>query len=206
MGANSKVFERLKFDAYDCNFIEWIIPENGESLDHYAHRMAKDIDDSSPVILIGMSFGGILVQEIAKYTNVDKVVLISTVKLRKELPFLYRLSSALNLHKLIPEVFFHNTKLMAKTLFGKNTPTVVETLERYFTMRDIRYSRWAIDKVVNWKQKEYHKKLLHLHGTKDTVFPAKYLSEASFIDGGTHLMIFSKAREVNKKILEFLEK
>jgi len=206
MGANSKVFERLKFDGYELNFIEWLIPEKDESIEEYAHRMAKNIDISEPVILIGMSFGGIMIQEIAKFINAQKLVLVSTVKLRKELPIIYRISSTLSLHKLIPSVFFHNTKLMAKTLFGRNTPSIVKTIERYFTIRDIRYSRWAIDKVVNWKQTEYHKNLLHLHGTNDSVFPTKYIDNATFIENGTHLMIFNKAGKVNKYILEFLEK
>lgn len=204
MGANSKVFERLQLDEYNLHFIEWIIPQKDESIENYARRMSKDIDISSPVILIGMSFGGIIVQEISNYIETEKIVLISTVKNRKELPTLYKISSAMGLHKLIPSVFFHNTKLMAKTLFGKNTDSIIKTLERYFTMRDIRYSRWAMDKVVNWKQVESHKNLLHLHGTKDSVFPSKFIKNVTFIKGGTHLMIFTRAKEVNQHILKFL--
>jgi len=205
MGANSKVFERLKFDGYNLNFIEWIIPEPNESIIDYAKRMAKDIDTSEPVILVGLSFGGIMVQEISKFIETEKIILISTVKSRKELPLLYKISSALSLHKLIPSVFFHNSKLMAKTLFGKNTEAIISTLERYFTIKDIRYSRWAIDKVVNWKQTKYHKNILHLHGTKDSVFPAKYISNATFIENGTHLMVFNKANQLNKHISTFLD-
>ena len=103
-------------------------------------------------------------------------------------------------------MFFHNTKLMARTLFGKSSVTIVKTIERYFTMRDIRYSRWAMDKVVNWNQTEFHKNLLHLHGTKDSVFPSKYISDAIFIEEGTHLMIFNKPGEMNNHILTFLDK
>ncbi len=205
MGANSKVFDRLLFDSYKLHFIEWIIPEKNESIQNYAKRMAKDIDVSKPVILVGMSFGGIMVQEISKFINTEKIILISTVKTRSELPLLYKVSSALGLHKLIPSIFFHNTNLIAKTLFGRSTPSIIKTLEEYFTMRDIRYSRWAIDKVVNWKQTKFHKNILHLHGTKDYVFPAKYIRNATFIERGTHLMIFTNADELNKHISNFLE-
>ena len=205
MGANSKVFERLKFDDYNLNYIEWIIPYKNESLVEYSKRMAVDIDRSKPVILIGLSFGGIIVQEISKFIDVEKIIIISTVKTRNELPTHYKISSVLSLHKLIPSMFFHNTKLMAKTLFGKNNDKIVIAIERYFTMRDIRYSRWAIDKVVNWKQTEYPKNLLHLHGTKDSVFPARFISNATFIEGGTHLMIFNKANKLSEHISTFLE-
>ena len=205
MGANSKVFDRLRFDSYKLHFIEWIIPKKNERIQNYAKRMAKDIDASKPVILVGMSFGGIMVQEISKFINAEKIILISTVKTKYELPTLYKISSALNLHKLIPSIFFHNTKLIAKTLFGRSTHSIIKTLEEYFTMRDIRYSRWAIDKVVNWKQTKFHKNILHLHGTKDYVFPAKYIHNATFVKGCTHLMIFTNANELNKHISNFLE-
>jgi len=205
MGANKKVFERIKLDDYKLNFIEWLIPLKGEKIESYAKRMSVNIDTSKPVILIGMSFGGIIVQEISRLITVEKTVIISTVKNKNELPILYKLSSTLSLHKLIPSVFFHNTKILSKLLFGKNGKSLIKTMERYFTMRDIRYSRWGIDVVVNWKYDEYPKNLLHIHGTKDSVFPAKHIRNATFIVGGTHLMIFNKANEVNKHILNFID-
>ena len=187
------------------NFIEWIIPLKNETIEDYAKRMSKDIDITKPVILIGMSFGGIMVQEISKLIDVEKIIIISSVKSRNELPKLYKVSSALSLHKLIPSVFFHNDKLLAKILFGKNSASILKSMNRYFTVKDLRYSRWAMDKVVNWKQKKYAKNLLHLHGTKDSVFPSKFITNATFIKGGTHLMIFTRAGELNKHILNFLE-
>jgi pimeloyl-ACP methyl ester carboxylesterase len=204
MGANKKVFERINLDGYELNYIEWLIPEKQENIESYAKRMSINIDISKPVILIGMSFGGIMVQEISKFIDVEKIVIISSVKNSDELPKLYKLSSALGLHKLIPSIFFHNTKILGKLLFGKNSKSLIRTMERYFTMRDIRYSRWSMDIVVNWKHNSFQKNLLHIHGTKDSVFPAKNIRDATFIIGGTHLMIFNKANEVNKHILNFL--
>jgi esterase/lipase len=48
-------------------------------LDDYAKRIAKKIKRENPV-LIGVSFGGILVQEMAKHINTRKVIIISSVK------------------------------------------------------------------------------------------------------------------------------
>lgn len=204
MGANKKVFERLNLDEYNLIFIDWLIPNKNEDIDNYAKRLAKNIDISKPVILIGMSLGGIMVQEISKLIDVDKIVIISSIKNREELPILYKLSSTLSLHKLIPSIFFHNTKFLSKVLFGKNSKSIIKTMERYFTMRDIRYSRWAMDIVVNWTGSTFSDNLLHIHGTKDTVFPSKYINNATFVENGTHLMIFNKANIVNNHILNFL--
>ena len=44
-------------------------PEKGESLASYAKRMSQRVEHKNPVLL-GVSFGGILVQEMAKYLRV----------------------------------------------------------------------------------------------------------------------------------------
>lgn len=206
MGANEKVFERLNLDGYNLNFIDWIIPHKNEAIEDYAKRMSKNIDTRGEVILIGLSFGGIMVQEIAKLIETNKIVIISSIKNRNELPALYKISSTLKLHKLIPSFFFHNTKILSKLLFGKNSESLIRIMERFFTMRDIRYSKWAMDIVVNWKESSLTTDLLHIHGTKDTVFPAKHINNAIFVEDGTHLMIFNKATTVSKHILNFLKK
>ena len=204
LGANNKVFERLTLENFKLNFIDWIIPENKESLEHYAQRMAKDIDVTKPVILIGMSFGGIMVQEISKLIKVDKIIIISSVKHDKELPFLYKISAKLSLHKLIPSFFFNRTNLLSFVLFGKSTKKIHKIIDKYFTIKNIEYSRWAINAVVNWKNSSYPNNLLHIHGTKDSVFPIKNIVNASEVDGGTHLAIFTHAEFVNKLSIDFL--
>ena len=67
MGANPRIFEFLSLDKYfDVYHLSWIPPEKDESLDHYAQRMGQRIKHKNP-ILIGVSFGGVLVQEIAQH-------------------------------------------------------------------------------------------------------------------------------------------
>ena len=61
------------------------MPEEDESLAHYASRLASTITAPNP-ILLGVSFGGIIMQEVAKQINYKKVVIISSVKTQYELP------------------------------------------------------------------------------------------------------------------------
>ena len=55
-----------------------------ETLKSYAKRMSILINDVNPVIR-GVSFGGILVQEISKHIKVKKLIIISSVKSKVEL-------------------------------------------------------------------------------------------------------------------------
>jgi hypothetical protein len=53
--------------SFEMHVIEWLIPESAhESLEHYAQRMSKYVEFPNAV-LIGVSFGGVMVQEMKKY-------------------------------------------------------------------------------------------------------------------------------------------
>ena len=59
-------------------------------------------NNNAQPVLIGLSFGGMISVEIAKQMPIEKIVLVSSVCCRKELPFFMKVVSALNLNRLIP--------------------------------------------------------------------------------------------------------
>ena len=76
LGASSKIFERISLpkDTFELHFLEWKIPTSlDETIEEYALRISDDITHKNPVLL-GVSFGGILVQEIAKIISVQKII------------------------------------------------------------------------------------------------------------------------------------
>ena len=82
MAASPKIFEYLKFPKnFQIHLLSWIPPIKEEPLSHYAKRMCKSVVHKNS-ILLGVSFGGILVQEMAKYVSVKKIVIISSIKLK----------------------------------------------------------------------------------------------------------------------------
>lgn len=204
LGANGNAFERLNLSEYECISIDWLLPEAGETLVDYSKRMAQKIDKNQEVNIVGLSFGGIIAQEIAAQLEVKKIVLLSSVKSRSELPILYRLSSYFALHRLIPNFLFNNSKLLSVFLLGKYRRDAYLLIEKFMTMRNIYYSKWAIDKIVNWKEPKIETPLLHLHGNRDGVFPIRYIKNAVVIEGGTHLMVYTKAATLSKKIKDFI--
>ena len=80
LSASPLIFERIRLpeDQFETIRLEWEIPHDGESLSQYAKRMAAKVTHENPV-LIGVSFGGILVQEMAQFLKPLKVIIISSV-------------------------------------------------------------------------------------------------------------------------------
>ena len=86
MSANSLIFERIEFPSnFSLHYLEWIDPRKDESLEEYAKRFSKLIIHKNPVF-IGVSFGGVLVQEISKIIKHKKLIIISSIKCNDELP------------------------------------------------------------------------------------------------------------------------
>ncbi len=83
LAANSEIFEYIKLpeDKFESHMLEWIIPGSEESLADYAQRMIRYIKHED-IVLIGVSFGGVVVQEMSKYIKVRRLIIISSVKCR----------------------------------------------------------------------------------------------------------------------------
>lgn len=206
LGANQKAFDYLKINPdFERVYIPWLLPENDESLEHYAKRMADKIDTNEDFILMGLSFGGIIVQEMNRFLNPKLNILISTVKDRSELPQFMKFSASINAHKLIPPSFISSEKGFSYAMFRKLYSSKMPDMNEFFEFRDPYYLRWSIDKIVKWKNHVDMGEFIHFHGDKDIVFPFSKLHDVERIPGGTHLMVMQKARKLSELINKKLE-
>ncbi len=201
MAAAPTIFEYISLppDTFEVIWLEWKMPEPGETLSHYAERMCEEIKHERPV-LIGVSFGGILVQEMAKLMRIRKLIIISSVKCREELPYRMRLASKTYLHKLLPTQLVSNVETLTKYAFGEPVVKRLELYERYLAVRDKDYLDWSINQVVNWEQQEPLPGVIHIHGDRDPVFPAYRIKECIWVKGGTHIMIINRFRWFNEHL------
>ena len=80
LAANISIFENIKLseEFYSVHFLEWMIPDAQETLQDYAKRLCEKIKHDN-ITLIGVSFGGVVVQEMAKHINVKRLIIISSV-------------------------------------------------------------------------------------------------------------------------------
>lgn len=202
MAASSNIFERIQLPSaiFEVHFLEWTIPVFGESLKSYAERMAKNIKHDKAV-LIGVSFGGILVQEMKQFLNPMKVIIISSVKSNTELPRRMKIAKITKAYKLIPTQLFENIELLAKYTFGSSIIKQRLTLyEKYLSVRDKKYLDWAIEEIINWERIEIDKDIIHIQGDADEVFPPKNIKNYISVKGGTHIMILNKYRWLNENL------
>ncbi len=201
MAASSSIFERIKLpeEEFEMHFLEWVLPEDKETLIRYAERMSQNIKHKD-VVLIGVSFGGVLVQEMAQFVSVRKVIIISSVKSNKELPSRMKIARLTKIYKLVPTGLAQNVEVLAKYAFGNVVKKRLELYEKFLSMRDKLYLDWAIEQILNWNRVEVDPKVIHIHGDADEVFPVKNIKEYIKVEGGTHIMIINKYRWINANL------
>jgi esterase/lipase len=159
--------------------------------------MAGEIKHENP-ILIGVSFGGIMVQEMSKFVNAKQVIIISSVKSNTEFPKRFKFIGMSNIYKLFPTKFMTNFERYSKFFIGKTLQKKAENYKRYFTERNKTYLEWSIENVLKWQQVIPNDFVIHIHGTDDSVFPIKYIQNAIEIPNGNHAMIITKAKEISE--------
>jgi len=211
LAASSLIFERidLPHEPFEVHFLDWELPVGEESLAEYAKRMSEKITAPNPV-LIGVSFGGILVQEMAAFLNPQKVIIISSVKSNLEFPRRMKIAKTTKAYKLIPTSIFSNMEKLSAFSFGKSIAQRLKLYERYLSVRDVHYLDWAIERIVLWDRPRVDKSVVHIHGDADEVFPMQYIKDCIVVKGGTHVMILSKYKWLNENLPaiilgEFLE-
>lgn len=201
LAANSSIFERVKLDesVFEVHFLEWEIPLRKESLSAYALRISENIKHESPV-LIGVSFGGILVQEIAKHIDARKVIIISSVRCNAEFPRRMKIGKTTKAYKLIPMKLLLNIENLAKYSFGEKVTRRIKLYEKFLAVRDLNYLQWAVESVILWDRNQVDEKVIHIHGDQDDVFPIKYINSCIVVKGGTHIMILNKYKWLNENL------
>ena len=132
LAASSEIFEhiRLPEDRFETIRLEWMLPEPGMSLSQYAETMCRQIAHPNPV-LIGVSFGGMLVQEMARYIQPSRVIIISSIKSVDEMPKRLRVARYTKLHKLLPTGLLDNVEVLARYAFGEPVQKRLKLYERY---------------------------------------------------------------------------
>jgi hypothetical protein len=201
MAASSTIFERIQLpvETFEMHLLEWFLPDNQETLGNYAKRMATNVKHDN-AILVGVSFGGILVQEMKQFLNPKKVIIISSVKSNVELPKWMKVAKTTNAYKLLPTSIVNNIEILAKFALGSYAKQRFKLYDKFLSVRDKNYLDWAIENIINWKRSEIDAEIIHIHGDADEVFPMKNIKKCIVVKGGTHIMIITKYRWLNENL------
>lgn len=196
LGADERVFKYLELE-HELIPIPWLTPEKGEPIERYAKRMAEKINTKEEFGILGVSFGGLVAVEMSKILKPKVTVLISSTQTKEGLRDLYKMFGKTGINKIVPAKLFDIPRGIAKFLFGTNETVLLNNI---LNDSDKKFTKWAINELINWKNEEKIENCIQINGTKDKLIPAINIENKILIEGGEHFMIVDKANEISKII------
>lgn len=201
MAADPTIFNRIKLpeDQFQIHWLEWMIPIDRESLESYAKRMILNIKHDN-IVLLGVSFGGVLVQEMSKYMTLRKLIVVSSVKSKDELPKRMKIAKFIKAYKFAPTQLLSNLDVLKKYSFSDTISKRIDLYKTYLAVNDKRYLDWALKQMICWNQEKPIKDAIYIHGDKDAIFTQSCGGDCIVIKGGTHIMIIFKSQWFNENL------
>jgi pimeloyl-ACP methyl ester carboxylesterase len=204
LAADGKMFRSISLpEGYTQKHLDWIPPLKKESLEHYAWRMGQMIDHSHPFVIIGLSLGGMLASEISRQYMPAKTILISSIPCSAHLPSYLRVLGMLKIHKIVPVSFFKFAAILKRKISitkSEDKRLITETIR----LSEPSFIRWGMDAVLGWKAKKPPASYVHIHGSLDEILPILFTKPTHVIKGAGHLMVLTRAKELNKILREVL--
>ena len=204
LGADERIFKWLRYEGYRPIHIQWISPEPNEPIADYAKRLTVQIQDECPIV-VGLSFGGLIAVEIAKQIETKRVVLLSSAKDSSEVPFYFKLFRIFPIHRIFPFksllwVFYW----LLYWLFAPEGTDQKKLLKTVLVETDPHFLKWALHKVVTWKNKEIPENLVHIHGKGDRIFPYRFVTPNFSVEKSGHLMVMNRAEEISNLLEQLI--
>jgi len=224
IGADHRLF-RHQTVAFPNSFAaDWIDPLPDESLEQYAVRWAETIRTelekrpTAPVIVSGLSLGGMIAPYIAQNLNAAGCILLCSIRSPKEFPRWFYLDWKFMRHCfLLRVVRVYILQFIARSLLcfpgllqrfisPKVVRQLAETPPRRFAGLARMMFDWTYRRREETEAPIFEGPTLHVHGTCDPLLPIRLTNPDIRIPGGGHVLPLSHPEEINEIIERFVRR
>jgi hypothetical protein len=117
----------------------------------------------------------------------------------------YIFLSMTKIYRLLPTRFLLKPNNLLFRLFGANEPVKKKMLRSILEDTDPELLRWAVKQLFSFENDWKPESFLHIHGTADKILPFKSTMDAIPVEGGEHLMVYSRAETVSEILRQNLK-
>lgn len=199
MGADARLFDGQRAAFPRLCVPNWLPPLRRESLADYARRMADAVRTSEPFALGGVSFGGMVALEMARWLRPAAVFLISSCRGGRQVPRWLRWAERLS--RPFPDCFADAARAFAPLVRSRSSRLDAARRRLLCAMlRDTptRFLRWSARASVEWSfEGRPNAPVFQIHGGRDWVIPPGGMAVDRLIPDAGHLAVMTHADEVN---------
>jgi len=209
LGADARMFSP-QASAFEGLIVPpWIEPKPRESLSDYAARLTQTVrrEPDCPLILGGVSLGGMIAYEMARHLVPDALVLVATCRTHEALAP-YR--PLVPLVRRLPTAVLEWAQWLAPLAagsFGRCPRAIGSLMVDMFRRADPHFMRWALGALLDWRPGPPPEvPIFQIHGRHDRVIPVSRIRADRIIPDGGHLINMTHPAQVNPFLESVVEK
>jgi pimeloyl-ACP methyl ester carboxylesterase len=205
MGADARLFDGLREHLPQVEVLEWIEHAPNESFADYAARMARRIDDNAPLVIGGVSMGGMAAAEMVQHLRPRGLVLISSAMNSECLARFQPIERLLRV--LPPSVLprLARSRPMVRALCGPLSLDHRALFQDMLRSTPATFVRWGVRAMMNWPGADIDAiPVLQVHGERDRAIPLPPPEQTAVILRGGHLCVLTHPRETAKAIAAWM--
>jgi pimeloyl-ACP methyl ester carboxylesterase len=204
LGDDHRIFKDIDLHGHEVVNVSWIEAEKHDTLSTYAQKLIDAYHIGPQSIIIGNSLGGMLGIEIAKRIELNKVILISSIKTADEASIKSRMKRFIPFYSIIRSKLGAFVKFMIRPFIKQKASDRQELFNSMKENTSAAFYKWAGHAIMYWDNQTIPKNVYHINGDQDNLFPYQRIKDAIIIKGGTHIMIRDKKDEINALLKEIL--
>lgn len=202
MMADSRLFAPQLKQFPDAIVPAWPVHKTTDTLRSFAERLAGCLPQG-PMVVVGVSFGGLVALELARFVDTQCCVVVSAVRSPREFPWPMRVLRPLG--RSHPRLFDAATRLGVRATRPSLRPVTKRRFNRMLSGPNAEFYRWASWAVLNWQGTRIGCPVRQVHGSVDRTFPVARTKPDTIVEQAGHGLIMTHPRIVNDVIRESLQ-
>ena len=222
IGANHRLFKHQTAVFPNSYAADWIDPLPAESLEQYAERFAETIRSElkkrppAPVIVCGLSLGGMIAPYVARHLGAAGCVLLCSIRGPKEFPrwgyldwwfvrhcFPLRVARIFTC-QLVLRFLLLLPGLRRRFIEFEVGKQMTEIPARRFAGLARMMFDWAYRRREETESPIFSGPTFQIHGTRDPLLPMRLTTPDVRIQGGRHTLSLTHPNEINENLEHFI--
>lgn len=200
LGADHRMFQKLRIPGWELKAVPWPYIDKHDGMACYAQKVADIIPQGPDHAILGLSFGGMLASEIARVRPDQQVIILSSAKHPDELGEVSGLLKFIITQRLFPVGLMRIPNKTILRRFGAYDDESAILLRNILDDSNTHLVSVAGKVIMEWQTTPAPAHIVHIHGTADQIIDPKPITPTRWIEGGEHMMVFTRAEEVSALI------
>ena len=190
LGTDHRYFANIVDLLPDHQILRFEIPEKAETIEEYADRLCRQIGAKGPIVLGGVSFGGMLASIMCRHVQPAALVLMSSTTTPDFVRSSVRVFEWMS--RVWPDTFTQWVRTLGSRPLHWLEPMPPEQVAYFKELvrdGDFRLIRGGGRMIMQWREPpEITCPKFHIHGARELLIPAAKVQPTHIVQYAGHLM------------------